>query len=730
MDSNNNEQPLADNIGQPLSSGMICFSLLAGHHGKAADPGLMTHKLGLKEGEEADWLLLSHLAKENGFRARKVKGDFDKALAMQPAMPFLGRKKDGGWYIAAGVREDENGAPPRLAVVDPSCQEPEEGMFCFWDKEKWESLAEPDFLLLKPRFDPKDTNRRFDLLWFVPFFYSLKGVFGQIAGAVAALTLLSLILPLFFQIVIDKVLPNETYNTLNVLGVGVCLAILFNGGLEYLRNYLLLYAAQKIDIKTAMATFGHLMRLPAGFFESAPTGLLIKHMQQADNIRGFLSGRLFFTILDLLSLLVFVPFLLVYSVVLTGIVMFFSLLMALVAWLLVRPLQRKLNILYEAEGKRQSKLVEAIKGMHTVKALALEPVQEREWNNASAFAVKSQFEVGQISTVANAISHVLELLMNVGVIWAGAYMVFNQTISIGALIAFQMLSGRVSGPLVQLVALIHEYQQVALSVKMLGSVMNTPQEHPGGSARAPMRGQIEFEHVNFRYRPDLPEVLHDFNLKIKPGEVMGIVGKSGSGKSTLARLIQAINQPQGGVIRLEGIDLREWDKTWLRRGIGVVLQDNYFFQGTIRENISLSHPGAPAEAVINAARIAGADEFVSRMPKGYETQLEESGVNLSGGQRQRLAIARALLGDPAILILDEATSALDPESESIIQENLGLISRNRTVIIITHRLSMVRRADRILVLDSGKVAALGPHHTLAHREGIYQNFWQQQMGKN
>ncbi len=712
----------------PPSSGMICLALLAGHHGKPADPELLTHKSGLKVGEEANWLLFQHLAKELGLRSRKVSGSFDKALTMQAVMPFLGRKKDGSWYIIAGVREENDS--PELAVVDPADKGEKEGLYSFWNKQDFDQRAEPDFLLIKPRFELNNPHRKFDLFWFVPFFYSLKGVFAQIAGAVAALTLLSLILPLFFQIVIDKVLPNETYNTLNVLGAGVCIAIIFNGGLEYLRNYLLLYATQKIDIKTAMATFAHLMRLPTDFFEGAPTGLLIKHMQQADNIRGFLSGRLFFTILDLLSLLVFIPFLLIYSSILTGIVIFFSVLMAIVAWVLVRPLQRKLNILYEAEGKRQSKLVEAIKGIHTIKALALEPSQEREWNNASAFAVKSQFEVGQISTIANAISHVLELLMNICVIWAGAFLVFNQTISIGALIAFQMLSGRVSGPLVQLVGLIHEYQQIALSVRMLGSVMNSPQEHPGGSGRGQIRGQIEFDHVNFRYRPDLPDVLHDFNLKIKPGEVLGIVGKSGSGKSTLARLIQAINRPQSGIIRLENMDIREWDKTILRKGIGIVLQDNYFFQGTIRENISLGQPGANTANIIQAARMAGADEFVSKLPKGYETILEENAVNLSGGQRQRLAIARALLSNPSILILDEATSALDPESEGIIQQNLSLICQNRTVIIITHRLSMVRRADRILVLDNGKVAAIGPHHVLAHREGIYQSFWQQQMGKN
>jgi len=373
-------------------------------------------------------------------------------------------------------------------------------------------------------------------------------------------------------------------------------------------------------------------------------------------------------------------------------------------------------------------LVESLHGINTVKALALEPLQEHEWNDASAFAIRSNFSVGKISLTAGTLSHILEMLMNVAVIWAGAHLVFNHIISIGALIAFQMLSNRVSSPLVQLVGLIHEYQQTALSIKMLGYVMNSEREHPGGGVTSGIGGGIDFEHVSFRYREDLPDVLHDLNLHIRPGEIIGIVGKSGSGKSTLARLVQAIYQPQRGIIRINGTDIRELDKAHLRRNMGVVLQDNYFFQGTIRDNIRLAKKGASPEEIVRAAQMSGADEFVSALPKGYDTLLEENASNLSGGQKQRLAIARALLADPHVLILDEATSALDPESEMVVQRNLKSICVNRTVLIITHRLSMVRHAHRILVLDKGSIAALAPHDDLVQKEGLYRYFWRQQMG--
>ncbi|MBO7092641.1 MAG: peptidase domain-containing ABC transporter, partial [Victivallales bacterium] len=501
-----------------------------------------------------------------------------------------------------------------------------------------------------------------------------------------------------------------------------------NAILEYLKGHLLLFATNKIDISTVVKTFAHLIHLPIDFFEQVPSGVLLKHMQQTEKIRGFLSGNLFFTLLDLCSLVIFIPFLLLFSVKLTFVVLGFTGLMALVIASLIKPFQRRLDALYQAEGRRQSRLVEAIHGIRTVKSLALEPVEEKAWGNRSAAAVNAYFAVGRISLTARSLSQALEMLMTVAIIWLGATMVFRGDITVGALIAFQMLAGRVTGPLVKLVGLIHEYQQVALSVKMLGAVMNTPTEPNMGRVRAPLRGGITFENVSFRYRPDLPLAIHDFSLEIPPGGSLGIVGRSGSGKTTLTKLLQGLYPPFSGLVKIDGIDIREIEKSHLRSSIGVVLQENYFFHGTVRENISLTRPSATAEEIMRAAVLAGAHEFIQTLPQGYETVLEENASNLSGGQKQRLAIARALLTNPAILIFDEATSALDPESETVIKRNLAAIAKGRTLIIVSHRLSMLAGANRILVIDKGEKVAFGTHQELLAQGGIYSQFWKQQMG--
>ena len=401
--------------------------------------------------------------------------------------------------------------------------------------------------------------------------------------------------------------------------------------------------------------------------------------------------------------------------------------MALVIACLIKPFQRRLDELYQAEGKRQSMLVEAIHGIKTVKSLALEPVERKIWDDSTAYAIKSYFRVGKISMTAQSISQMLEMMMTICVIWIGAHLVFDHVISIGALIAFQMLANRVTGPLVKIVGLIHEYQQIALSVRMLGVVMNTPPEPAGGGVRNALKGGVEFENITFQYGPDLPQVIKNFSLKVNPGETIGFVGRSGSGKTTLTKLLQGLYPVTQGLLKIDGIDIREIDKTHLRRNIGVVLQENYFFSGTVRANISLPKQNASLEEIIYVAKLAGADEFIQKLPRGYDTVLEENAANLSGGQKQRLAIARALLTNPPILIFDEATSALDPESENVIRKNLKAIARGRTVLIVSHRLSIINHADKIIVIDSGVQTECGTHNELLANNGIYSEFWKQQM---
>ena len=705
---------------------LTSFVLIAKHNNCTVDIRELMHEYAVGD-EEVKENLLRHIAAENGFKVKTVKLSWKKMQDSLSIVPFIAIKKNGNYAVFSGMKKEEDGSF-RAAFVDPASQQfntPDK--FIFYTQEQYEEEYSGKFVLLKKEYKLTDENQPFSLRWFIPEFIRNKGVFGMIALMVAMLSIFSLIVPLFFQIVVDKVLVNQAYNTLNVLGIGIVVVILFNALVSYVRSYLLLFATNKIDISTATKTFTHLMRLPVDFFDRIPSGVLLKHMQQTEKIRGFLSGQLFFTILDVLSLCIFFPFLMLYSPTLTFVVLGFSVLMALVIASLIKPFQRRLDELYQAEGKRQSMLVESIHGVKTVKSLALEPVEKKIWDDSTAYAIKSYFRVGKISMIAQSISHMLEMLMTICVIWLGAHLVFDHVITIGALIAFQMLANRVTGPLVKMVGLIHEYQQIALSVRMLGVVMNTPAEPVGGGVRNQVRGQIEFENVSFRYQPDLPFVVKDFNLGIPAGSTVGFVGRSGSGKTTVTKLLQSLYPVTQGLIKVDGIDIRELDKAHLRRNIGVVLQENYFFSGSVRENISLPKQSATLEEIIYASKLAGADEFVQKLPRGYDTILEENASNLSGGQKQRLAIARALLTNPPILIFDEATSALDPESEEVIRRNLRNIARGRTVLIVSHRLSIVSHADKIVVLDKGEITGFGTHKELISKPGIYREFWNQQM---
>ncbi|MBR2099545.1 MAG: peptidase domain-containing ABC transporter, partial [Firmicutes bacterium] len=598
----------------------------------------------------------------------------------------------------------------------------------FINREEWEEKYSNRVVLVKKHYSIVDENQKFGLRWFIPEFFRQRTLLVQVAIAILAISAIGLVVPLFFQIVVDKVLVNEGKMTLMTIGIGVTIMLCINAILEYLEKYFLLYATNRIDIRLAVKTFARLLSLPVDFYERISSGVLIKHMQQTERIRSFLSGSLFYTALELLSLVVFLPFLFIYSPVLTGVVLLFTFLMALVIAILIKPFQHRLEELYMAEGKRQAMLVETIHGIRTVKSLALEPTQQRKWNDTAAFAITRYFRVAQISITAKTLSGLIEKLMFIAIIWIGALAVFDGTLTVGKLIAFQMLSGRVTGPLVHIVGLVHEYQQTLLSVRMLGVVMNCPQEQVGGSLHHQLQGELSIENVNFRYSPDTPMVIKDLNLHISPGSTIGLVGRSGSGKTTLTKLIQGLYPLQTGIIKYDGIDIREIDRASLRSAIGIVLQDNYFFYGTVRENLSLTKKDATMEEIIYAARLAGADEFIQKMSRGYDSLLEENASNLSGGQRQRLAIARALLPNPRFLIFDEATSALDPESETMVRKNLNMIARNRTVFIISHRLSVLCRADRIVVMDHGDLVEQGTHKELLAQGGIYADFWKQQMG--
>lgn len=708
-----------------VQTGAVCLAAILRHHGldTSAERLVADHAIG-DEGVGA--ALMLRMARNAGLKARVTRIKTSALLKLGQAYPALVRLHNGNWVTLLGAERDLAGVSI-LRLFDPLAAVSSSTMTIQIDQfaKHWNG----ELLLLKRSYGMADLEQPFGFRWFIPEILHQGRLFVDVAVAALFLYALGLCTPIFFQLVIDKVLVHQSYSTLIVLSVGIGVALLFEALFVFLRRYLLVYATNRIDIRVATRTFRHLLDLPITFFERASAGVLVKHMQQASRIREFLTGRLFLTLLDAMSLFVFVPVLLLYSTTLSAIVLGCTALIALIVAMLVLPFRKRLAELYAAEGERQGLLVETMHGIRTLKSLAMEPLQRRSWDDRSAQTINSRFKVEVISVTAQAVTGLIEKLMSVAIIGVGALQVFDGTMTVGALIAFNMLAGRVSGPLVQIVTMVHEYQEVALSVRMMGEIMNQKPEHAGRSEglRPEIAGGVEFENVAFRYGQDGPFALNDISFTIPGGSIMGVVGRSGSGKSTMTRLVQGLYPIQQGLIRISGHDVRELDLNHLRRSIGVVLQDSFLFRGTVRQNIAAAKPDATFEQVVEAARLAGAVEFIEQLPRGYDTLIEEGAENLSGGQRQRLSIARALVTDPKILILDEATSALDPESEAIVKRSIKGIAAGRTVIIVSHRLSMLTDADAILVFDRGQLVDVGPHSQLVSRCTTYRQLWSQQM---
>lgn len=669
-----------------------------------------------------------HLFKKFGIKASARKLSFEQMFLQGQAIgdmrspPALVFFHNDDVLFLAGARTHED--VEEIVFADPNKQGAER--FTFLNKSTFFAQATGWVLLAKAPGEAQEAGR-FGLGWFVGLMKEQGWAFRDVAIGVALLHIIGLATPLFFQLVIDRVVVHQVQSTLITLGVGVIIALIFEAILSYLKGYLLVHATAKIDIKTAIYVFSRLLSLPIGYFETSPAGVLVQHIQQDKRVREFLTGRVFLTFLDATAIIIYLPLLLFYSPTLTGIVLASALLLVGGLITVIGPFQKLLHRQYRAQAKRQALLVETTHGISTIKSLSLEPARLNSWNDVSGEAVISQKSVGIFGVGVRSISTLIERLTSVAIIWIGVYLLFQGKMTIGELVAFQMLSARVSGPLVSLAGLIHEAQESLLSLRMLAGVMNvTPEPGFGRGLRVPIRGAVSFENVTFRYPGVDHPALDNVSFSVPAGAMIGVVGRSGSGKTTLVRLLQSVLIPSNGLLKVDGHDLREYEKAAFRRQVSVVPQESFLFAGSVRDNIALGFPAASVELVAGAARRAGAEEFIQRLPAGYETSLEEGASNLSGGQKQRLALARAILRDPRILILDEATSALDPESELIVQKNLGHIVKGRTTFILSHRLSLLVNADAIIVMDQGKLIDIGPHGELLKRCRIYQGLWNAQ----
>jgi subfamily B ATP-binding cassette protein HlyB/CyaB len=489
-----------------------------------------------------------------------------------------------------------------------------------------------------------------------------------------------------------------------------------------MQNYLLQHTSARLDVQLGATLMNHMMRLPLRYYETRRVGDTVAQVREMENIRQFFTGSTITAVLDLLFVVVFVAVMLLYSVTLTLFVLFFSLIFIGIS-LVMRPLMKSaLEEKFSRGAENQAFLVESVTGIHTIKSLAVEPIMTRKWEAILAKYVNASFKANQVGALGANLGNTIQQFSTIAIISVGTMQVMSGSLSVGQLIAIQMLSVRVISPLVRIVQLWQEFQQVGISINRLGDIMNTPVEPRASNLNTtPLVGKIQFTNVAFKYKDK--SILKDLSFVAMPDQVVGIVGRSGSGKSTLAKLLQKMYLADSGSIMVDGVDIRQIDYSWLRRQIGVVLQENFLFNGTIREAIAIQKQTASMKEIIEVAELAGAHDFIMELEHQYETQIGERGMSLSGGQRQRIAIARALINNPRILIFDEATSALDYESERIIKENLATICKGRTVFMIAHRLSTIQNADSILVMDGGKVVDTGTHAELINRKGLYHSLF-------
>jgi ATP-binding cassette, subfamily B, bacterial HlyB/CyaB len=698
-----------------MQTGLICLELVARISGIDIDLRTVVNDLALSS-EEISVHELRRAAKQCGFKSSIKRTSLDRLPANYP-LPLMYIAQTGSYGLVLRLNREKRSC----LIFVPEDKQPKEVTY-----EEFSKLTSGALIALVHRKSMAQTMYGFQ--WFLSEAVRYKAILIEVLIASFVVQLFGVVTPLFTQLILDKVLVHKVMDTLQVIAVGFLAVSFFEFVLNLIRNYAFNHTACKLDATLGARLFRHLFSLPFAYFESRPVGTIARRVAELDNIREFVTNKSVSVVIDTIFSVVFIAMMAFYSIELTAVVLTFISIIGILYVTVTPELRRRLENKFQMASQSQSYLVESVTGVQTVKSLAMEGAMQRKWEDALANYISASFNLTNIGSVAGAVSNLFQKLMTLAILYFGVRLVIENKLTVGQLIAFQMYAGQFSQPVLRLVNLWNEFQQALLGVDRLGDILAEPTEIQTSKAitLSELKGDIKLDKVGFKYTVNGTEVLSQLSLSIPPGTSIGIVGKSGSGKSTIAKLLQRLYVPTAGAIYIDGIDARHLNPTWLRKNTGVVLQDSFCFSGSIRENICQPKPDASMDEILRVAKIAGAHEFISQLPEGYDTFVGERGSALSGGQRQRIAIARALINNPRILIFDEATSALDYESEAVIQRNLHEIKKNRTFIVVAHRLSTVRDCNMIIVMDKGRIIEMGNHQTMSKKNGPYARLLNQQ----
>lgn len=703
-----------------IDTALACLVQIARHFSIPADYHQLERAY-IVDDHGVDSVALLQATKDIGLKARQFSGITAEHLVRMP-LPAVCRMKQGNYYVVIGGNEKE------ILFYDPL--RPQGRILA--KMEEFGDAWSGEVILFTKRFHVEKLTDKVDgfgFSWFLPVVAKYKDFLLKVLGISLLLQIMGLMTPLFTQLIIDKVLVHHSLSTLDVLIGGMILVNLFSNWMQALRTYLFINTTNKIDVVLSSHLFRKVSELPSKFFDKWQVGDIVARMNEVETIRGFMTGSALTLVLDIAFAVVYLAVMFIYSSVLSYVV-WVTIPIYVVLNAVIAPIyKRRINERFLLASEQQSFTIEAVTGVRTVKTMGMEQTFVERYEEILSRFLKSSLGVLNVANAAGSIGMFLQQAFTLAILWIGAYSVMEGKLSVGELIAFQMLAGQVIAPVLRLVNMWQQFQMIRVSMTRLADIMDEKSEpafNPNRTTLPSLKGEIVFDNVNFRYRADGKNVLTDVSFHIPPGARVGIVGHSGCGKSTMTRLMQRLYVPDGGRVLIDGVDIAQVETAWLRRQIGIVLQENFLFAGTIKENIAIAMPNIEEEAILKAAQLSGTDEFVREMPHKYETFVGERGSLLSGGQRQRVSIARALLLDPRILIFDEATSALDTESEQHILKNLGRIAEGRTTIIIAHRLSTVKDCDFIMAMDKGRIMETGTHEELMERRGYYYHLYASQ----